>query len=115
MDDRRSFARIDHQHLVSYAQQDAADGNDEGMAKTLNLSAHGLLMMFSHEIDTGAKLELELNLDGTIVKVSGKAIRSTPDATAAGMFDVGIALDHVPEEFSGTVERYLAKAEKSEL
>jgi len=116
MEDRRNFARIDHQHLVSYTQRDADDSkDDEGMAKTLNLSAEGLLLLFPSKVEADARLELELNLDGSIVKVVGHVVRSSPDPDKPEMFDVGIALDHVPGEFVETVERYLAKADTARV
>jgi hypothetical protein len=116
MENRRSFARIDHQHLVSYTHRDAKDvKDDEGMAKTLNLSVHGLLLLFSHHVQVGVHLELELNLDGTIVKVVGVVVRCDPAATNEGMFDVGIELSHVPQRFVQAVEQYLSKAETAAI
>ena len=116
MEDRRSFARIDHQHLVSYTRRDAKDSkDDEGMAKTLNLSVDGLLLLFAQEIEAGARLNLELNLEGSIVEVAGVVVRCLADGDNEGMFGVGIALDHIPPQFIEIVESYVAKAETTQL
>lgn len=112
MENRRNFARIDHQHLVSYTHRDPKDvKDDEGVAKTLNLSVRGLLLLFSHSVEVGTRLELVLNLEGTIVEVVGDVVRCSADAGDADMFDVGIELAHVPERFVELVEQFVAKAE----
>jgi hypothetical protein len=116
MENRRKFARIDHQHLVSYTHHDKKDvKDDEGVAKTLNLSVHGLLLLFSRSVEVGTRLELVLNLEGVLVEVVGNVVRCSPDPGNAGMFDVAIELEYVPDRFVESVEQYLSKIATSAL
>ncbi len=105
MDERRHFARVDHQLLVEYTHRDSANAkDDEGMAKTLDMSVQGLLLTLPRRVEVGGELELALDLDGTVVEVAGRVVRCEP--AAEGMFDAGIELTHVSDEYRDALERY---------
>ena len=109
MDDRRTFTRVDQELLVSYAHFDIAQvKDDEGMAKTLNMSVRGLLLRLPRAVDIGARLQLALNLEGDVAEVVGKVVRCDADPSGDGMFDAGIELEYVPDRFAASVERLFA-------
>jgi len=108
MDNRRRFERIDRELLASYTHFDPANReDDEGMAKTLNLSVGGVLLLLPHEFPTGTRLELALNLDGQIVEVVGKVAHCKRGDDE--LFDVGVELESTHARFADAVERYFAK------
>ena len=111
MDNRRLFARVDHELLASYCHYDLNDVmDDEGMAKTLNMSVRGLLLLLPRSVDINSTLKVALNLEGSVIELVGQVMRCRLDPEADGMFDVGIELKYVPEHFAESVERYFAKS-----
>jgi hypothetical protein len=110
MDERRNFARVDHQLLVEYSHRDASNAMDEeGMAKTLDMSVKGLLLVLPRSVEIGAVLNLALDLEGEVVEVVGRVVRCTPAPDNSELFDAGIELAHVPEHYRQAVERYFAR------
>ena len=110
MDNRRRFERIDRELLASYRHFDPADReDDEGMAKTLNLSVGGVLLLLPHSFESGTRLELALNLDGTVVEVVGKVAHCEASSEVADMYDLGVELEATQERFVEAVEQYFAK------
>ena len=108
MDNRRQFARVDHEILASYSHYDPEEvKDDEGMAKTLNLSVSGLLLQLPRAVEVEQKLQLALNLDGQVVELVGRVVRCEA-ADAGDMHDVGVELVHVPDPFVQVVERYFS-------
>jgi hypothetical protein len=111
MDNRRRFERIDRELLASYRHFDPADReDDEGMAKTLNLSVGGVLLLLAHSFEQGTRLELALNLEGEVVEVLGKVAHCEASAEVEGMFDVGVELESTRARFSEAVERFFSKS-----
>lgn len=109
MDNRRTFTRVDQELLVNYAHFDIKQvQDDEGMAKTLNMSVRGLLLLLPRAIEPGTRLQLALNLEGNVAEVVGKVVRCEPDPSGNGMFDAGIELEYVPDRFAESVERLSA-------
>lgn len=107
MDNRRNFTRVDHELLVNYAHYDLEQvKDDEGMAKTINMSVRGLLLLLPRGVEAGTSLQLALNLDGEVVEIIGRVVRCEPEADDTGMFDAGIELEYVPERFTEAVEHY---------
>ena len=110
MDNRRTFARVDQELLVSYTHFDVRQvKDDEGMAKTLNMSVRGLLLLFPRPVAPGTTLRIALNLEGEVVEVVGKVAHCEPDSSTEGMFDASIELFYVPDHFAESVERYFAR------
>lgn len=108
MDNRRQFARVDHEILANYSHVEAEQSADDGMAKTLNLSVGGLLLQLPREAKLDTNLKVALNLDGQIVEVLGRVARCGASSEQAGMFEVGVELLHVPDQFAARVEQYFA-------
>jgi hypothetical protein len=111
MDNRRRFERIDRELLASYTHFDPGDReDDEGMAKTLNLSVGGVLLLLAHSFEQGTRLELALNLDGQVIEVVGKVAHCEASAEVEDMFDVGVELESTQARYAEAVERFFAKA-----
>lgn len=107
MENRRNFARVDHELLVGYTHFDMQKvKDDEGVAKTLNMSVRGLLLLLPRSVEVDTELQIALNLDGEIVEVVGRVVRCELDRQDKGMFDAGIELAYVPDRFTEAVERY---------
>lgn len=110
MDERRHFARVDHQLLVEYSHRDPGNTVDEeGMAKTLDMSVHGLLLVLPRPVEVGAVLDLALDLEGDVVEVVGRVVRCAPAPDNSELFDAGVELTHVPEQYRKAVERYFGR------
>ena len=108
MDNRRQFARVAHEILANYSHVEAEQRADDGMAKTLNLSVGGLLLQLPREVELETQLQVALNLDGQVVEVLGRVARCGASSEQEGMFEVGVELLHVPEQFVTRVDQYFA-------
>ncbi|NVB40222.1 PilZ domain-containing protein [Pseudenhygromyxa sp. WMMC2535] len=110
MDNRRNFARVEHQILVSYAHYEPGPDHikdEEGLAKTLNMSVQGLLLLIPRSVEVGSRLQLTLDLDGEIVEsLVARVARCEP--AEGEMYNIGVALEHVPDRFIEAVERYFS-------
>jgi len=108
MSDKRRFPRVDRQLLVSYDHFNLDNlKDDEGLARTLDMSVRGLLLQVPREVEVGSTLRLSLSLDGDVVEAFGEVTRCAPGE--GGTFEAGIELKYVPEAFIDRVEAFFQR------
>jgi hypothetical protein len=108
MSDKRRYPRVDHKLLVSYDHFSIDNlKDDEGLARTLDMSVRGLLLQTPRAVDVGTTLRMALNLDGEIIEAFGKVTRCAKGAD--GLYETGVELNYVPEKFIAVVENYFRK------
>jgi hypothetical protein len=113
--EKRRFPRLERQLLVSYDHFNLDNlKDDEGIARTLDMSIRGLLLELPRAVEVGSTLRLNINLEGEIVELFGEVVRLKPKE--GGTYEVGVELRYVPERFIRVVESFFLKrkGEKSE-
>lgn len=106
MSEKRRFPRLDRHLLVGYDHFNSDNlKDDEGLARTLDMSVRGLLLELPRPVEPGTTLRLQLNLTGELIEAFGEVTRCE-DADHNGMYEVGVLLKYVPEAFITVVERY---------
>lgn len=103
--EKRRFPRLDRKLLVSYDHFNLENlKDDEGVARTLDMSVRGLLLELPRAVEVGSTLRLNINLAGEIAEVFGEVVRVK--ATEQDTYEVGVELKYVPEKFIRLVESF---------
>lgn len=104
---KRRFERIDRKLLVNYDHFNFDNlKDDEGLARTLDMSVRGLLLQLPRPVEPGSTLRLSLSLGDDVVEAFGEVRRCEQDDD--GLYEAGIELRYVPEKFIRTVESFFA-------
>lgn len=105
MQEKRRFPRVDRKLLVSYDHFSLDNlKDDEGVARTLDMSVRGLLLQLPRPVEIGSTLRLSLDLGGDVIEAFGEVTRCEEDEE--GMYEAGIQLKYVPEKFIERVEHF---------
>ena len=102
MQERRQFPRIEKETIVFYdilAEEDVI--LDEGMGKTIDLSARGLHLALPRMAGPGDRLKLTVNLDESMLNLFATVIWSRLDGD---LCMVGLTIDHFPAEYQEALE-----------
>lgn len=102
---KRNFERLDRRLLVSYDHFNFDNiKDDEGMARTLDMSIRGLHLQLPRAVEIGSSLRLALQLDNEVVEAFGQV--RWCEADQEGTFEAGIELKYVPEKFINALEKH---------
>lgn len=105
---KRKFERVDRQLLVNYDHFNLDNiKDDQGMARTLDMSVRGLHLQLPRAVEPGSTLRLALDLKGEVIEAFGE-IRWC-EADQDGMFEAGIELKYVPEKFIAAIEAHFTE------
>ncbi len=103
--DRRNFVRIDKTSLVSYTLlQPDKDELETGMARSTDLSLKGLHLELPRDVRLSDLLSLTLNIDGTLVSVSGRVAWVDLEN---GQSHIGLEILSVPSEYEHEIQKLL--------
>jgi hypothetical protein len=108
--EKRRYPRLDRKLLVSYDHFNLDNiKDDEGIARTLDMSVRGLLLELPRPVEKGSTFRMNLNLEGEIVELFGEVV--WVKETGAGTYEAGVELRYVPERFIHSVESFFLKKE----
>jgi hypothetical protein len=111
--EKRRFPRLERHLLVSYDHFNLDNlKDDEGLARTLDMSIRGLLLELPRPMEVGSTLRLNINLEGELVELFGEVVRLKPKEQ--GTYEVGVELRYVPERFIRVVESFFMKTRGQE-
>jgi PilZ domain-containing protein len=102
MTEHRTNPRISKLSFISFVK---TENNEQkcpiSLGRTLNISTTGLGIEIFQEIAVGSAMEMEISLDGEIIPVKGKVVRSS--SLESGGYYLGIEFDQVQEKLSSVV------------
>ncbi len=76
-EERRKTGRVPAEHLVSYVHYDDEGQPDEqGMARTFDLSEGGMVLEMRHSIDVGSGLDMRMVSGDRILEIKGRVVHS---------------------------------------
>ena len=106
---KRQFERVDRHLLVNYDHFNFDNlKDDEGMARTLDMSVRGLHLQLPRAVEAGSSLRLALQLKDEVIEAFGTIRWCEPDGE--GMFEAGIELKYVPEKFIAAIEAHFNRS-----
>ena len=74
--EKRNTVRVRSIHLLTFSTENTVDGSqDLGMARTLNISEHGILVEAYKEVRAGSKLEILINVGEDCITSIGEVVR----------------------------------------
>lgn len=77
MDENRKNKRIDSTNLLNYVcLDDEGEAFSQGMGRTLNVSASGILLETHAPLDTGTIVSLTIGMEEQIIHIKGTSIYS---------------------------------------
>ncbi len=110
--ERRRWARIQAEHLVSYAHFDERGEPDvKGMARTLDLSEGGMLLEMTHPVDVGEHLKIKMVTGDQILEAAATVVYSNP--LDDDRWRVGVRFTEVPDEDLAAIAQEVARFRNS--
>ncbi|MBN1484196.1 MAG: PilZ domain-containing protein [Chloroflexia bacterium] len=104
--ERRQYPRSQDWHLVSFTHYDEqGEVDDQGLARTLDMSRGGLLLEMTWALPLGSWLDLELQLQDEILCLQSQV--SHVEERPNGRFAVGVAFLDVSEEILERIEHQI--------
>jgi hypothetical protein len=109
--EQRGAARSNDKNFLDF-EIISADGAvvGRGLARTLNVSATGLLLETSQPFTLGQTLRITLGLRDDLVQITGKVAHA--EATAAALYSAGVCFLAFPEEDRATYQKHLAALQR---
>ena len=103
--DKRNYPRLNSLNLISYYVYNKDDTMiNQGMGRTLNISASGILLETHVSIEEEQIVTLDIGLEEDIVNVRGKAIYSKK---GKDMFETGIAFIYIDDYQKKVLDRFI--------
>jgi PilZ domain-containing protein len=94
--EHRANPRTNKLSFISFVNtEDNEQKSPISLGRTLNISTTGLGIEVFQRIAVGSTMNIEISLDGEIIPVKGKVVRSTP--LESGGYNLGIEFDKVQE------------------
>ena len=110
-EERRKWARVPAEHLVSYTHFDEdGEPEDMGMARTLDLSEGGILLEMARPMGEGSPLEIKMVSGEHIVTARGRVAYS--QASAPDRWRVGLRFTEITEGDVVTIAREVAGSQQ---
>jgi c-di-GMP-binding flagellar brake protein YcgR len=107
-EERRRWARIRAEHLVSYARLDEnGEPHDRGMARTLDLSEGGMVLEMTRPADVGEDLQIRMVTGDQILTATATVVYSNPLQT--DRWRVGVQFTKVPDKDLATIAQEVAR------
>ena len=104
--DKRNYSRLNSLNLISYYVYNQDDTMiNQGMGRTLNISASGILLEIHISIEKEQIVTLDIGLEEDIVNVRGKAIYSKKGKD--NMFETGIAFINIDDYQKKILDRFI--------
>jgi len=108
---KRKHERVDSLNLLSYVSLDA-EGKEwnQGMGRTLNISASGLQLETHEPLDTKNILMISIGIEDDLVEIKGKVVytnRGNDD-----MFEAGIEFIQVKRDALVILKKYVSEFNK---
>jgi c-di-GMP-binding flagellar brake protein YcgR len=111
-EERRRWARIRAEHLVSYAHFDEQGEPDErGIARTLDLSEGGMVLEMTRPADVGEHLQVKMVTGNQILKAAAAVVHS--DRLPGDRWRVGVRFTEIPEEDLITIAQEVERFRES--
>jgi hypothetical protein len=104
--DRRRAPRVRDYHSTIYTNYDEqGDIDEQGIARTLNVSERGVLLETASLLAPGTRLTLQLQLGEQILSLESQVMHT--DRLPNGRFQVGLAIQSVPAALLSQLEQQL--------
>ncbi|RMH70180.1 MAG: PilZ domain-containing protein [Gemmatimonadetes bacterium] len=107
--ERRRFPRLNSLNLVSYKVYPAEEAvaASEGVARTLDMSAGGVMIQINESVDAQAILDLMIAIGDDIIQAKGLVVHV--DQIKSDVYDLGIQfIDIYPDQLE-LLMRYIEK------
>lgn len=92
--ERRRFLRVAGQYPVVYTGYDERGAvSAQGRTKTLDISPSGALLLTEDKIETGRRLDLDVQIDQELLSLRGRVVHT--ERLVDGSFQLGVDFEHV--------------------
>lgn len=106
MNEKRKHSRVDSICLLNFVRLDEnAKATMQGMGRTINVSASGIMLETHLAFDEGDRVDVVVGLKEDMVPIRGKVVFTR--AIATGRFQSGIQFLAVEAAPAATLQRYI--------